>query len=159
MEAEVFVGIDVSKERLDAALGATGELSVDRIGTALQRWSTPQTSTKTSPPDLPREQAEFESRSRILTAAKVFATPMTAPAWKTEPSWAIVAGADRIINPDLERWYYARAHSHTIELETRATPSTNRIQRSSGFDRGGRAEVPKLLIPLLQIVWCDFTSS
>jgi pimeloyl-ACP methyl ester carboxylesterase len=67
--------------------------------------------------DLPREQAEFESRSQILTAAKVFTTPMTAAAWKTKPSWAIVAGADRIINPDLERWYYARAHSHTKELE------------------------------------------
>src|SRR6266481_5667313 len=67
--------------------------------------------------DLPRDQAEFESRSQILTAARVFTTPMTAAAWKTKPSWAIVAGADRIINPDLERWYYARAHSHTIELE------------------------------------------
>jgi pimeloyl-ACP methyl ester carboxylesterase len=67
--------------------------------------------------DLPREQAEFESRSQILTAAKVFTTPMTAAAWKTKPSWAIVAGADKIINPELERWYYARAHSHTIELE------------------------------------------
>jgi pimeloyl-ACP methyl ester carboxylesterase len=66
--------------------------------------------------DLPREQAEFESRSQILTAATVFTTPMTAAAWKTKPSWAIVAGADRIINPDLERWYYARAHSHTSEL-------------------------------------------
>ena len=28
-----------------------------------------------------------------------------------------MAGSDRIINPDLERWYYARAHSRTIELE------------------------------------------
>ena len=67
--------------------------------------------------DLPSEQAEFESRSEILTAAKVFTAPMTAAAWKTKPSWAIVAGADRIINPDLERWYYTRAHSHTIELD------------------------------------------
>src|SRR5258708_1458353 len=67
--------------------------------------------------DLPREQAEFESRSQILTAAKVFTAPMTTAAWKTKPSWAIVAGADRIINPDLERMYYARAHSHTIELD------------------------------------------
>src|SRR6202167_5632681 len=66
--------------------------------------------------DLPSEQAEFESRSEIPTAAKVFTAPMTAAAWKTKPSWAIVAGADRIINPDLERWYYTRAHSHTIEL-------------------------------------------
>ena len=53
--------------------------------------------------DLPREQAEFEARSQILTAAKVFTAPMTAAAWKTKPSWAIVAAADRIINPDLER--------------------------------------------------------
>ena len=67
--------------------------------------------------DLPREQAEFESRSEVLTAAKVFTAPITAAAWKTKPSWAIVAGADRIINPDLERWYYARAHSHTIQLD------------------------------------------
>ncbi len=67
--------------------------------------------------DLPREQAEFEARSQILTAAQVFTTPMTVAAWKTKPSWAIVAKADRIINPELERMYYARAHSHAIELE------------------------------------------
>jgi pimeloyl-ACP methyl ester carboxylesterase len=67
--------------------------------------------------DLPQAQAEFEARSQVLTAARVFTTPMTAAAWKTKPSWAIVATADRIINPDLERMYYARAHSHTIELK------------------------------------------
>jgi pimeloyl-ACP methyl ester carboxylesterase len=66
--------------------------------------------------DLPREQAEFESRSQVLTAAQVFTAPMNAAAWKTKPSWGIVSGADKIINPDLERWYYKRAHSHTTEL-------------------------------------------
>jgi pimeloyl-ACP methyl ester carboxylesterase len=68
-------------------------------------------------PDLPREQAEFEARSQVLAAAKVFSTPLTAAAWKTKPSWGIVAGNDKIINPDLERWYYARAKSHTIEFK------------------------------------------
>ncbi|MGO9547631.1 MAG: alpha/beta hydrolase [Rhodomicrobium sp.] len=67
--------------------------------------------------DLPPGQAEFEARSQILTAAEVFITPMTVAAWKAKPSWAIVAGADKIINPDLERMYYARAHCHTTELE------------------------------------------
>jgi pimeloyl-ACP methyl ester carboxylesterase len=67
--------------------------------------------------DLPRQQAEFEARSQILTAANVFTTPMTAAAWRTKPSWAIVAGADRMLNPDLERWYYARAHSRTTVVE------------------------------------------
>lgn len=61
--------------------------------------------------DLPPAQARFESHSQMLTAAQVFTTPLTDAAWKTKPSWGIVAGSDRIINPDLERWYYARARS------------------------------------------------
>ncbi len=68
-------------------------------------------------PDLPRQQAEFESRSQVLAAASVFNTPLTAAAWKTKPSWGIVAGDDQIINPDLERWYYARAKSHTTVIK------------------------------------------
>ena len=66
--------------------------------------------------DLPLKQAQFEAQSQILTAAKVFSAPMTVAAWTTKPSWGIVAGADKIINPDLERWYYARAHSHTTVI-------------------------------------------
>ena len=68
-------------------------------------------------PDLPREQAEYAARSQVLAAAKVFATPLTAAAWKTKPSWGIVAGDDQIINPDLERWYYERAKSRTTEIK------------------------------------------
>jgi pimeloyl-ACP methyl ester carboxylesterase len=67
-------------------------------------------------PDLPRERAEFGARSQVLAAAQVFSTPLTAAAWKTKPSWGIVAGGDQIINPDLERWYYARAKSHTTVI-------------------------------------------
>jgi pimeloyl-ACP methyl ester carboxylesterase len=68
-------------------------------------------------PDLPRKQAEFMARSQVLAAATVFSTPLTAAAWKTKPSWGVVAASDQIINPDLERWYYARAKSHTIEIK------------------------------------------
>jgi pimeloyl-ACP methyl ester carboxylesterase len=68
-------------------------------------------------PDLPRERAEFTARSQVLAASTVFSTPLTAAAWKTKPSWGIVAGNDQIISPDLERWYYARAKSHTIEIK------------------------------------------
>jgi pimeloyl-ACP methyl ester carboxylesterase len=67
--------------------------------------------------DLPGEQAEFEAHSQVLTAASVFTTVVTNPAWKLKPSWALVAGADEIINPDLERMYAARAHSHVVEIK------------------------------------------
>src|SRR5580704_8851963 len=59
---------------------------------------------------------EFESRSQVLAATEVFTTPLTAAAWKTKLSWGVVALGDKIINPDLEKWYYARAHSHTTEI-------------------------------------------
>src|SRR2546422_4654665 len=40
----------------------------------------------------------------------------TNPAWKLKPSWYMVAQSDRIISPDLERMYAARAHRHTVEI-------------------------------------------
>ena len=63
-------------------------------------------------PDLSRNQAEFEASSQVPAAAEVFTTPLTAAAWRTRPSWGIVAGSDQIINPELERFYYQRAGSH-----------------------------------------------
>jgi pimeloyl-ACP methyl ester carboxylesterase len=68
-------------------------------------------------PDLPIERAELAARSQVLAAASVFSTPLTAAAWKTKPSWGIVAGNDQIINPDLERWYYERAKSQVTEIK------------------------------------------
>ena len=67
--------------------------------------------------DLPQEQAEFEAQSQIETAATVFMGQITTPAWKSKPSWMLVPTADLIINPDLERWYAKRAHSHTVEVD------------------------------------------
>jgi len=66
--------------------------------------------------DMPVEQAKFGAQSQILTAAGVFTTSMTVAAWKTKPSWGIVAAADKIINPDLERFYYSRAKSHVTVI-------------------------------------------
>jgi pimeloyl-ACP methyl ester carboxylesterase len=51
--------------------------------------------------DLPREQAEFMAHAQMLTAAKVFTTPITNPAWKLKPSWYLVAKDDKTINPRL----------------------------------------------------------
>ena len=67
--------------------------------------------------DLPADEAAFEARSQMFTAAAVFTTPIANPAWKLKPSWYIVARSDRIISPDLERMYAARAHSHVVEIE------------------------------------------
>ena len=68
-------------------------------------------------PDLPHELARFAARSQVLAAATVFSSPLSEAAWKTKPTWGIVAASDQIINPELERWYYARAKSQTSEIK------------------------------------------
>jgi pimeloyl-ACP methyl ester carboxylesterase len=66
--------------------------------------------------DLSAEQAAFMARSQVLNAADNFKAVITAPAWRSKPTWMLVAAKDRTISPDLERWYASRAHSHTVEV-------------------------------------------
>jgi len=66
--------------------------------------------------DLPADRAAFMARSQVFNRADNFSATITTAAWKTKPSWMLVAGSDRTINPDLERWYAKRAKSHTVEV-------------------------------------------
>jgi pimeloyl-ACP methyl ester carboxylesterase len=66
--------------------------------------------------DLPADLAAFMARSQVPNFADNFKAVITTAAWRTKPSWMLVAGADRTINPELERWYAKRANSHTIEV-------------------------------------------
>ena len=66
--------------------------------------------------DLSADQAAFLARSQVPNFADNFKGVITKAAWRTKPSWMLVAGSDRTINPDLERWYAKRANSHTIEV-------------------------------------------
>ena len=66
--------------------------------------------------DLSAEQAGFMARSQVLNLAANFKAVITTPAWRSKPSWMLVAARDRTINPDLERWYAARAGSQKVEV-------------------------------------------
>jgi pimeloyl-ACP methyl ester carboxylesterase len=66
--------------------------------------------------DLSAEQAAFMARSQVLNLAENFKAVITTAAWRSKPSWMLVAGKDRAINPDLERWYAERAKSHKVEV-------------------------------------------
>jgi len=67
--------------------------------------------------DLPKDKAEFMANAQMPTADGVFHAIIQNPAWRVKPSWYMVAKADRIINPDLERMYAKRANSTTVEIE------------------------------------------
>src|SRR5882724_1515702 len=66
--------------------------------------------------DLPGDQGAFMARSQVQNFADNFSATITTAAWRTKPSWMLVAGSDRTISPDLERWYAKRAKSHTVEV-------------------------------------------
>jgi pimeloyl-ACP methyl ester carboxylesterase len=66
--------------------------------------------------DLPAEQAAFMARSQVFNLGDNFSATITAAAWRSKPSWMLVAGSDRTINPNLERWYAERAKSHKVEV-------------------------------------------
>ncbi|MEU7825985.1 alpha/beta hydrolase [Catellatospora sp. NPDC049133] len=46
--------------------------------------------------------------------ADSFIFPTTATAWKTIPTWALVAGQDKAIPPATQRWMYSRANARKV---------------------------------------------
>jgi pimeloyl-ACP methyl ester carboxylesterase len=67
--------------------------------------------------DVSQEKADFMYASQGPIAVKAFLTPVTQAAWKTKPSYAIVATDDKSINPTIERTMYKRAGSVVTELK------------------------------------------
>ena len=69
-------------------------------------------------PDLPRKQAQAMAVAQKPIAAASFAQTNPVAAWKTIPSWFMVAQEDRIINPDLERLFAKRMNARTTEIKS-----------------------------------------
>jgi len=67
--------------------------------------------------DLSLKQASFMAHSQVFLSTKSAGASAKSPAWKTKPSYAVVAIDDKAINPELERFMTRRAKSETIELK------------------------------------------
>lgn len=67
--------------------------------------------------DLPKDVAEFMAHGQMPAADTLFHAIIQNPAWRVKPSWYMVAKADRIINPELERMYAQRAKSTIVEID------------------------------------------
>ena len=66
--------------------------------------------------DLPKDQAQFMAISQVPISTDAFTHKVTNPAWKTKPTWYMVATEDRSINPEQERMMAKRAHATTVEV-------------------------------------------
>lgn len=67
--------------------------------------------------DLSKAEADFLFASQQPIFAESFATPVTEAAWKTKPTYGIVATEDKSINPEIERNMYKRSNTKITELK------------------------------------------
>jgi len=66
--------------------------------------------------DVPPAEAHFMAISQVPISTDSFTHKVTSPAWKSKPTWYMVAGSDRSINPDQERMMAKRANATTVEV-------------------------------------------
>ncbi|MBX9392904.1 alpha/beta hydrolase [Streptomyces sp. TRM72054] len=67
--------------------------------------------------DVPADLTKVLAVAQRPLAAAAFEETAAAAAWKTKPSWALVAGADEAINPEVERFGAKRAGATVVEIE------------------------------------------
>jgi pimeloyl-ACP methyl ester carboxylesterase len=68
--------------------------------------------------DIAPEKAAFMAMAQVPISTDAFTHKVTNPAWKTKPTWYMVATADRSINPEQERMTAKRAHAKTVEVNS-----------------------------------------
>jgi pimeloyl-ACP methyl ester carboxylesterase len=66
--------------------------------------------------DIPPAESHYMAISQVPISTDSFTHKVTRAAWKTKPTWYMVATADRSINPDQERMMAKRAHAKTVEV-------------------------------------------
>src|SRR5471032_1524380 len=66
--------------------------------------------------DLPDKEKQLLTSTQGPTAAAVFGATITTAAWKTKPSWSVIAGNDRAIPPELEKYEAAIIKATSITL-------------------------------------------
>lgn len=68
--------------------------------------------------DLPLAQRRLVAALQGPTHVSLFDTKLTVAAWRTKPSWFIVAKRDGTISPDAERFFAQRMKATTRELDS-----------------------------------------
>src|SRR5437016_12843683 len=66
--------------------------------------------------DVPAEQAAFMADSQVPWGVDALSGSITDPAWRTKPSWYLVATQDRMIPPPAQRAMSERAGSTVVEV-------------------------------------------
>ena len=72
--------------------------------------------------DLPEEEQELVWATQGVPTPDLFDQKVAGAAWKSKPSWYIVAKNDRTVHPELERFVAHRMGATTYEVESSHVP-------------------------------------
>jgi pimeloyl-ACP methyl ester carboxylesterase len=89
-------------------------------------YLTPEGVAKDFAPDVPANQTKVMAVTQGPILAKAFDEKVSKAAWKSKPSWFIVAEKDRMIQPDLERAMAKKINAKVTALPTSHVPMQSR---------------------------------
>ena len=72
--------------------------------------------------DLPEAEQNLVYATQGVPVADLFTQKVEGTAWKTKPSWYIVAAKDRTVHPDLQRFVAKRMGAATFEADSSHVP-------------------------------------
>jgi pimeloyl-ACP methyl ester carboxylesterase len=91
--------------------------------------------------DLPEQEQKLVWATQGVPKPDLFEAKVGGTAWKSKPSWYIVAKQDRTVHPDLERAMAKRMGATTYELESSHVPMLSQPERVVDVIRTAAAAV------------------
>jgi pimeloyl-ACP methyl ester carboxylesterase len=83
--------------------------------------------------DVSPEERKIIFATQVPWAASATQEKVHSPAWKTKPSWVIVAAKDGMINPDLQRFKAGLIKATTLELNSSHIPMVSQPGKVAQF--------------------------
>ena len=83
--------------------------------------------------DASPEERKVIFATQVTWAASATQEKVYSPAWKTKPSWFIVAAKDGMINPDLQRFKARLIKATTLELNSSHVPMVSQPKKVGDF--------------------------
>jgi pimeloyl-ACP methyl ester carboxylesterase len=111
---------DETSQSLQAKFPVTDVFSYVEVSDG-RVWMRPE-GVKCFAGDLPEQEQKLVWATHAAPAADLFTQKVEGTAWRSKPSWYIVANKDRTVQPELERFVAKRMGATTYEADTSHVP-------------------------------------
>src|SRR5216684_6690637 len=111
---------DETSQSLQAKFPVTDVFSYVEVADG-RAWMRPE-GVKCFAGDLPEQEQKLVWATHAAPAADLFSRTAPGVAWKSKPSWYIVANHDRTVQPELERFLAKRMNASTHGIDSSHVP-------------------------------------